>query len=305
MKSSLLSLLAVTAAVLAPTSWAQTNIQIGENGISAFLPNSTGNGLWSTQNQVSALLGSGFGSGSPPVFTTNPLPRLLFYYRTEADNTNRLFSFVDTPVVNFSGNSATVTYTNAGPGVAGTARFNAVFTFTLNSTGAGNAFLTTAFTITSSAANTQARTFSFFQLLDLDASGTGGDDTFTTTSSTAGSTVVRATDGTSNFIEVTGNGISRYEINTRSNLYNLRIGGSGAGGGANNFNQLAGSIQPAQAGDQALGLQWAATLNPGQSISWSSTIGFNTTVPEPSTTLALGALGLAGAVALRRGRIAR
>lgn len=300
MKSSLLTLLAVTTAALAPSVWAQTNIQIGENGVSAFLPNATGNTIWSTQNQVSAILGSGFGSGSPPIFTNNPMSRLLFYYRTESDNTNRLFSSLDTPVVNFSGNTATVTYTNAGPGPAGTARFNAVFTFTLNSTGAGNAFLTTAFTITAAAANTQARTFNFFQLLDLDVSGTGGDDTYTVNSSTAGSTVMRATDGTSNFIELTGNGISRYEVNTRANLYNLRIGNFGAGSGSANFNQLAGSIQPAQAGDQAMGLQWAATLNPGQSISWSSTLGFNTTIPEPTTTLALAAFGLAGAVALRR-----
>lgn len=305
MKSSIFRpLLAACLALGASSLPAQTNIQIGENGITAFLPNATGNTLWSTQNQVSALLGSGFGSGSPPVFTSNPMSRLLFYYRTEGDNTNRLFSSLDTPVVVFSGNTATVTYTNAGPGVATTARFNAVFTFTLNSTGPGNAFLTTAFTITASSANTQARTFQFFQLLDLEVGGTPADDNFSVSSSTAGSTIVRAADGSSNFIEVTGNGISRYEINTRSNLYNLRIGGSGAGAGANNFAQLAATVQPAANGDQALGLQWGATLNPGQSISWSSTVGFNTTVPEPSS-VALVTLGLAaGSLALRRRRSA-
>ncbi len=284
-----------------PALLAQTNVQIGENGVSALLPNGSGNGIWSTQNQVSALLGAGFGSGSYPVFSNNPLTRLLFYYRTEGDNTNRLFSFVDTPVVNFAGNTATVTYTNAGPGVSGQARFNAVFTFTLNSTGPGNGFLTTAFTITAAAANSQVRTFNIFQVLDLDVSGTAADDNFNINSSTAGSTVLRATDGTSNFIEVTGNGISRYEINTRSNLYNLRIGGSGAGSGSANFSQLAGTTQPAQNGDQALGLQWTAALNPGQSISWSSTVGFNTTVPEPST-VGLTMLGLCAASLLGRNR---
>lgn len=302
MKRSLPPFLLALGALVGAALPAQTNIQIGENGNSVLLPNGTGNAIWSTQNQVSAILGSAFGSGSYPVFTNNPMSRLLFYYRTEADNTNRLFGFVDTPVVNFSGNTATVTYTNAGPGTVGTARFNAVFTFTLNSTGAGNAFLTTAFTITASAANTQARTFNFFQLIDADVSGNGTDDNFNVNSSTSGSTVVRATDGTSNFIEVTGNGISRYEINTRSTFYNSRIGGAGAGAGSANFNQLAGSVQPAQSGDQALGLQWAATLSPGQSISWSSTIGFNTTIPEPSTyALCLSGLA-AGGLWLRRRR---
>ncbi|MBS0659079.1 MAG: PEP-CTERM sorting domain-containing protein [Verrucomicrobia bacterium] len=302
MKRSLPPFLFALSAAFGALLPAQTNIQVGENGTSAFLPNGAGNTIWSTQNQVSAILGSGFGSGTYPVFTNNPMSRLLFYYRTEADNTNRLFSFVDTPVVNFSGNTATVTYNNAGPGVAGTARFNAVFTFTLNSTGAGNAFLTTSLTVTASAANTQARTFNFFQLLDLDVSGNGADDNFNVNSSTAGSTVVRATDGTSNFIEVTANGISRYEVSTRANLYNNRIGNFGAGSGSANFNQLAGTIEPAQSGDQALGLQWTALLNPGQSISWTSTVGFNTTIPEPST-YALCLSGLAGgALWLRRRR---
>ncbi|MBL8885551.1 MAG: hypothetical protein JNK16_02730 [Phycisphaerales bacterium] len=189
--------------------------------------------------------------------TTDWQYKYCWYYRTENNNQNSLFSKLDTPSVFTQNNKSRITYTNAGPGVAGNERFNTEFLITLRDGPVANqARVYTRVRFTASSANAAARTFNIFHLCDMDMPGgspnastddrqtwAGNTGTFSETSSLNKGTV--ASDG-SEFL---------HDVATGLGLRNL------LSSGANNLSNNSLQVN----GDGAFGYQWQWTLAPGES----------------------------------------
>lgn len=234
------------------------------------------------------VFSSNFGNGN--LLTDPGVADQLFmynwYYRTQFNNTNRLFSSLDTPSEVYSGDTATITYTNAGPGPAGQERFNAAFSIKLiDGANPGEAVVLTQLDFTNAA--TSPRTFQLFNLVDLDIAGSAANDTVQITDS--GEVRARFTESVSgNYGEALGVGATAYQVGAGSTLRSL------LGSGAANLNNSVGPFS----GDGAAAFQWTLTLDPGQTVSITSSFSLNTpAIPEPAT---FGLLGLAALSLLRR-----
>jgi hypothetical protein len=257
--------------------------------------------------------GSGNGSllfGSTSAFGTDQLARYGWAYNQGVGTQNRPFSSLDTPTQSYAGNVATFSWSNAGAGTAGFARWDAVLTVTLTQIAPGpggnvpgQARVDSQLVFTSNAGNAGTIAFNLFHELDLDIIGTnvnaGPGDTYSVLD--AGGVLVRAADLTgSNFAEAVGAGATRYELNTGSALRTKL--GSTSGTGSGNLSTLAGTTASNWAStDGAVAFQWQPTLAPGQSVLVNTSFTINTPVPEPGTwALLLAGLAVVGRLASRR-----
>jgi MYXO-CTERM domain-containing protein len=252
--------------------------------------------------------------GSSSAFATDMLYKYGWAYNQGAGTSNRTFSGLGGPVESYVGDTATFTWTNAGAGTAGFARWDAVMTIKLvqisptpGSNLPGQAFVDTQLSFKSNASNTGNVTFTVFNLQDFDILGTnanaGPGDTYTVLN--ANGVRLKALDPTKTFFaESQGWGATRYEFNTGTNLRNKLGFDSDQTAALSSLTTLAGTTAANLVNqDGALAYQWTQTLAPGQSMNIHTAFSINAPVPEASTTatMALGLLGLA-ALRLRRRR---
>jgi hypothetical protein len=210
--------------------------------------------------------------------------RYTWYYRT-AVGTNNIFSALDTPVESYSGNTATITYTNAGPGVAGVARFDAKFTITLNSSASGVCVVNTTLVFTASASNTSTQTFSLFHIIGFDLAANGQPDVYHVINSSGVSGSISDT-GSSNFVQFRGDNATRYEFNLGSTL------NSEAGSGLNNFATGAGTTaSDFSSSIGGAGMQFTRTLAPGQSATITTSYALNRPTQLAISSITRGANG--------------
>jgi PEP-CTERM motif len=232
---------------------------------------------------------------------TDMLSMIGWAYNQGAATSTRPFSSLDTPAATYIGDTATFTWTNAGAGSAGTARFDAVMTVKLTqiAPGAANtpgaAIVTTNLNFKSNANNAGSVPFTVFHHLNLDLFGTnvngGPDDVYAVLDSSE--IRLRAFDSTSalHFAELQALGAQRYELNTGANL-RAKMGLTSGSAGFQNLSTPAGtSAANFTSLDSAAAFQWTQTLAPGQSMDIQTSFTINTPVPEPGT-YALLALGL-------------
>lgn len=231
---------------------------------------------------------SGSTTGNGTFITGSGISDQLFkntwYYRTQGNNQNRVFSSIDSPTVSTSGDTATISYSNAGPGVAGLERFNAVFTVKIVQVASGQARVDTRLRFTASAANTSTRTYQIFNLVDLDL--IGGSNAIAIQ---PGNELARYSTS-SNVGWHAGYGATRWTTGSGSNVQ------SAIGSGSNNLSSSA----LATTADVASAFQWTLTLAPGQSADIYASFAINTNaVPAPGS---LVLAGLGGLLAARRRR---
>lgn len=195
------------------------------------------------------------------------LYKYCWYYRTQQDNMNRLFSDLDRPIESVSGNTLTLTYTNAGPSPAGIERFNATFTITLlDGTAPGSVRVSTRLSVTSLASTT--RLLTIMHICDLDLSG--GEPNWAPDDSaqvTAAGSVRQVESSSSNFAEIVGVGASRTKIDSG---FNLRTAINGTRNGL-----ISSPISSVFSGDAAAAFQWNLTIAPGETKVIDSSFAIN------------------------------
>ena len=234
-----------------------------------------------------------------PVFSTNlpesnlvtgpgeidQLAKFTWYYRTPANGQNSYFSKLDNPVENYSGNTASIQYTNAGPGVAGQERFNATFRIQLlDGANPGESTVKTTLVFTNN--SNQRNTFQVFNLLDLDLGGiaSAGDDTL---KYSANDSRIRFSDkDTAAYGDFVGVNATRFEMADQFSLRNKLDGG---------LNNLSNDLND-YTGNGAGAFQWTLDLAAGESATIES---YFTIVPAPSS---LSLIALGGLFAGRRRR---
>lgn len=244
--------------------------------------------------------------GSTSAFGTENLYRLGWSYNQGVGTSNRTFSSLDTPTATYSGNTATFSWTNAGAGTTGFARWNATLVVTLTEIAPtpggsvpGAARVDSQLSFTAASANAGSIAYNIFHDIDLDIAG-AGSDTYRVLDNSA--VLGRVTDTASTtYGEFIGVGATRYEFNTGSAL-RTRVGATSGGTGTGNLATLAGSSAADWAStDGAVAFQWARTLAPGENTVIQSSFTINSPVPEPgSTLLMLGGGALLLAVRRRR-----
>lgn len=240
---------------------------------------------------------------------TDMLSMVNWSYNQGGVTSTRPFSSLDTPVATYIGDTATFTWTNAGAGSAGVARFDAVMTMKLTqlAPGATNvpgaAIVTTNLNFKANAGNAAAVPFTIYHHVNLDIFGTNvnaaPDDVYAVLDSNE--IRLRAFDSTSAayYGEMQALGAQRYELNTGTNL-RTKLGIATGTAGFQNLSTLAGtSVANFASTDGSAAFQWGQSLAPGQSIDIQTSFTVNAPVPEP-TTFTLLALGLLAVVGLAR-----
>ena len=211
-------------------------------------------------NVISIPFDSNFGNGTLRLdgpASPDQLYQYCWYYRTQNNNINRFFSSLDTPTTTVNGDRMTYTYTNAGPGPAGTERFNATIETRLEDGAAPNSGrVYSVLTVQAASSNALPRTYNFFLLTDLDLAGGGAnpatDDSISYNTTQNLATFTEAS--SSNYAQAIAENPTRFEVNTGT-ILRTRMNGLSA-----NFN-LNATLMDA---DVAAGFQWTVTLNPGQ-----------------------------------------
>lgn len=240
---------------------------------------------------VGTFASSTFGDGTFNTVgsTVDQLFKNSWYYRS--NTTNRQFSSLVSPTETWSGNTATIRWTDNGDGPTGGNRFDAVLTMVIDDAGNGTGRVTSTMVFTARSQNTSTRTFSIFNLVDLDLLGgspnSSTDDTYTN----AGNFTINVTEAsTSTTGQIRAVAATNWEINSGLNLRNKLNSGS------SNLSNLSSSFT----GDGAAAFQWTAALAPGASLTLTSSFAINmNAIPTPG---AAALLGLAGLVAGRRRR---
>jgi hypothetical protein len=231
--------------------------------------------------------------GGTSAFATDNLYRLGWSYNQGVGTSNRPFSALDTPAASYVGNTAYFTWTNAGAGPAGVARWDATLAVSLTelsptpgSSEPGAAQVDTFLLFTAAATNSAPVSFSVFHDIDFDIKGTSaaGNDVYRVLNDQG--VLGRATDTTSsNYAEFLGLAASRYEFNTGAAL-RARLGATGSGTGTGNLSTPAGtSVANWASTDGAVAFQWIETLAPGESMTILTSFTINSPVPEPASLL--------------------
>jgi hypothetical protein len=189
--------------------------------------------------------------------------KYTWYYRTPNNNTNRFMSSLDTPVESYAGDTATFTFTNAGPGVAGAERFDATIQTKLSDAATANKSRVVGTCQFKNHANTTI-TYQVFVLVDLDLAGGGAnpgtDDSITL--DTVTSNALQTESSSANFANIQAVAPTRWQVGTGSALRTL------LGSGAGNLTNAVGPVN----GDGAVAFQWTLTLAPGEQTTL--TVGF-------------------------------
>ncbi|MBL8885550.1 MAG: hypothetical protein JNK16_02725 [Phycisphaerales bacterium] len=180
--------------------------------------------------------------------------KYCWYYRTEVSSTNTVMSKWDTPTAYTQGNQTRLTWTNAGPGVAGLARFNAELVLRLrHGPGLNQTRLFSKMTFQSAADS--PRLFNLFHLADLDMPGG------TPNAATDDRQAFNSNTGVATFSETSSVNVGRL-IAADYQAFDVASGsvlraelGSGSG---SLFDQTQYS------GDGAAAYQWAWTLQSGE-----------------------------------------
>ncbi len=216
----------------------------------------------------------------------------LFYYNwsyrpLSAGSTGiRGFSFLESPVVAASGNTATFTWSNNGPGPVGQSRFSAVLTLVLTDGAVpGYATVNATMAFTAATSNTGPTSWSLFNGLDFDVQGLSTDTVVVNDTSAVEFTQTDVPTGI--FAKAQGFGANRYQVGGSSTIRNLLTGG-----GLTNLNNTAS----AASGDNAGAFQWDFSLQPGETKTIQSAF---LVAPAPG---AVTLMGVAGLVAARRRR---
>ncbi len=200
--------------------------------------------------------------------------KYCWYYRTQGNTTNRVFSSLDTPVQTYVGDTATATYTNAGPGLAGATfsdRFNAVITTRLvDGAAPGQVRVEATCEFTSSPGNLATRTWQVFSLVDLDLPGgtpnASADDSIAIDTNAFQVTQTEAS--SANFAYILPlTTPTRFQIGSGSSLRSLLTSIAG---------NLNNATSPISGQDVAAAFQWEVTLAPGESRTLQLNFAVNT-----------------------------
>ncbi|MBL8761731.1 MAG: hypothetical protein JNL50_10550 [Phycisphaerae bacterium] len=190
-----------------------------------------------------------------------------WHYRTAGNNTNRLFSGLDTPTEHYFKNTATFVWTNAGPGPEGQERFDATLVVRLFD-GPSPHMVRVEHTLEFRSHSNTTQTFQVFNLVDMDIEASPSNDSVLIAD--AGRVLARQRDtGTNAISEIVGTGAARYEVGSGSTLRNK------LNSGAANLSNAAG---PA-GGDVGAAFQWTLTLAPGEARVIRG--GFTINMPGP------------------------
>lgn len=247
---------------------------------------------------------------------TDMLSMLNWSYHQGGVTSIRPFSSLGGPVESYVGDTATFTWTNAGAGSAGVARWDAVMTVKLRQISAGSANnpgaaqVDTTLVFKSNANNGGNVNFSLYNLVNLDIFGSninpGPDDTHRVLKTDAAGTRVKVFDSSGpHYGEIIALGAQRYEFNTGINLRTkLGMGSSGTAAFSNLATPAGTAVAdyfPGGTAEGAAAFQWTRSLAPGESMTLSSSFTVNAPVPEPGTYALMG-LGLAAIVLATRRR---
>jgi len=197
------------------------------------------------------------------------LYKYSWYYRTPLNNQNSAMSKVNTPLEQYIGDSMMVTWTNAGPGAPGVERFDAQLNAHVDDRETPGVTVMTH-TMTVKNVSETTRTFQFFNLIDMDLSGTPLDDTYEATSimPTIGVRVALS-EPSGKTAECFGQDATRWEVGSGSSLRAKLSGGS---------QNLSNSVGPFT-GDGAVAFQWTVTLAPGESLNLYGGLALGLSVP--------------------------
>ena len=194
------------------------------------------------------------------------LSQFNWYYRTENNNINRVFSSLDTPASSVAGDTMTFTYTNAGPGPVGTERFNAVIKVQIEDAAAANTGrVYSELVATASAANTGPRVFNFFVIIDPDLAGGSPNPGTNDSVSYSGNSATFTETGSNDSIQTIADSPTKFEVNTASSIRSKLNGGSFS----------LGNLADPVAGDVAAAYQWTVTLAPGESRTFRAGFAIN------------------------------
>ncbi len=205
-------------------------------------------------------------------FLTDPAEKdqgfkYTWYYRTEGNNTNRLMSSLDTPVETYSGDTATITYTNAGPGVAGAERFDARIEIRIED-GAVPGQARVVGTCRFKSRATVARHYEVFNLIDLDLAG-GGTNYAADDGVQFDSSIFDAFQGEisgANTGDIQALNASRWQVGSSTALRTVLNSGSA------NLNNAVG---PIVGQDVGVAFQWSLFLQPNEEATLTAAFAIN------------------------------
>jgi hypothetical protein len=230
----------------------------------------------------------GDGTFKTDATASDQLYKFTWYYRTATATTNRVMSALDTPTESYVGDTATFTYVNAGPGVAGQERFDATVITQLADGAAPNQSRVTGTCRVKSRA-TAARRYDFFVIVDLDLAGgtpnAATDDTLALNTQTFN--MLQTESSSSNVANVQALTPTRWQVGAGSTLRTLLSGPTA------DLNNSAGPYT----GDGAVAFQWTLQLQPGEERVLSLAFAINDSAFCQAPTLTQNPANAAGCAA--------
>ena len=204
--------------------------------------------------------------------SVDQLYKYCWYYRTPANNQNSVMSKVDVPTEVYSGDTGYFEWNDAGPGATGGEHFDAQLTVHIEDRGIpGHTVATHRMWVRN--ASTTTKTFQFFNLIDLDLSGTPLDDTSEGIDfSTASGARVAVSEPSGRTAECFGLAATRWEVGSGSSLRAKLSSGS---------QNLSNASEPFT-GDGAIAFQWTLTLAPGETRLLYGGFAIDESVPCPA-----------------------